>query len=554
MRTKNEVKFKTRKKQSFFFAILFVFVLFLGTGYAQTTRELSLTGIAALTPTKEMIITDVNYTSNNNADPSLSHINNFTLTTLSSSIVLNNSSNSSITYTITLVNNTNDQMQYMGTTYDPDFYDNLDITFDISGLNVGDVLNANEQRTITITFRYANQQASYNNTTLNSFIKFDFKKLFNITYTNITQQSSYPTTVVEGGTLTVTFANNNAPEDIQVVGSTTSTTYTKGTDFTYNNRTLTFNNVTEDLQVVGVDSSGNIPCLTEGTDVLLWNGTTKKIEDVTYNDLLKVWNHDTGTYGYEYAAWIEQVGARSSYIKVTFSDGSVLKIVGDHSVFSVTKNRYVNINSDELNVGDVVVKLTNGIQYVVVTNIEQINEPINSYHVISTRYFNLITNNILTTYEIYNNVSNFMGFDANLKWQNTEIVRSDMFTYDDFSYLDKYIYKTFRLEETKYLLNTGLVTQEEFNDLFYNYLMNNDKKVLPPTDINGNRLWMVTTSDDTNLMDTSHQYIEGSSYVVPNPVNSTNFIHWYNHSDNKLYNPGDILEVDSGIYLEAIYQ
>jgi hypothetical protein len=84
--------------------------------------------------------------------------------------------------------------------------------------------------------------------------------------------------------------------------------------------------------------------------------------------------------------------------------------------------------------------------------------------------------------------------------------------------------------------------------------MNNDKKVLPPTDINGNRLWMVTTSDDTNLMDPSHQYIEGSSYVVPNPVNSTNFIHWYNQSDNKIYNPGDILEVDSGIYLEAIYQ
>ena len=36
--------------------------------------------------------------------------------------------------------------------------------------------------------------------------------------------------------------------------------------------------------------------------------------------------------------------------------------------------------------------------------------------------------------------------------------------------------------------------------------------------------------------------------------NEENFLYWYNHSDNKYYNPGDEIEVDSSMYLEAIYE
>ncbi len=323
----------------------------------------------------------------------------------------------------------------------------------------------------------------------------------------------------------------------------------------YHEYEIQINNVSGDIDItieVTTDSSNNI-CLAEGTLIMLWDGSYKKIEDIRYNDLLKVWNHDTGSYGYEYAGWIEQEGVATEYTKVTFSDGNELKVVGNHSVFSKTLNKYVDINSDEFNIGDEVINLSNGINYVTVTNIEHVNEEVRYYHVISTRYFNLITNEILTTYEIYNNVSNFMGFGENLKWQNTEIVRSDMYTYEDFQYLEKYLFKVFRLEETKYLVETGLVTPEEFEDLYNNYLMDNDKKVIPPRNEENQYLWMVATSDDEDPSDTVHQMIEGSIYTVPTPINEENFLHWYNHSDNKYYQPGDEIEVDSSMYLEAIY-
>ena len=43
----------------------------------------------------------------------------------------------------------------------------------------------------------------------------------------------------------------------------------------------------------------------------------------------------------------------------------------------------------------------NGIEYVRISNIEVVNEEVRYYHVISTRYFNLIANNILTSVTYY---------------------------------------------------------------------------------------------------------------------------------------------------------
>ena len=385
---------------------------------------------------------------------------------------------------------------------------------------------------------------------------------FSVTHNTGNFNYSGNSTVIEGNTYTATVTPNNNYTLTSGTVTMGGRTLSEGTDYTMSlsNGAYTFRipNVSGNINItiaVTQNSGGfDPPCLAEGTEVLLWNGTTKKIEDVTYNDLLKVWNHDRGTYGYEYAGWIEKAGTASEYTEVTFSDGNIIKFVGDHSIFSKTYNKYVNVNSEEFNVGDKVINLSDGIQIVTVTKIKRVNKPVNYYHVISSRYFNLITNDILTTYEIYGNVSNFMGFGENLKWLKTEEVRSDMFTYEDLPYMDHYLFKVFRLEETKYLLNNGLVSQAEFDYLYQNYLLNNDKKVIPPKNNDGKYLWMVTTSDDKKLSDTSHQMVEGSEFIVPEPKHTAGFISWYNHSDNKYYQPGDVITVDSSMYLEAIYE
>ncbi len=389
----------------------------------------------------------------------------------------------------------------------------------------------------------------------NISVKAKWAQTFAVQYRGNNYTHNGPATIGEGETFTATFQLNGAAYFTGVTITMNNRTLREGTGYTLSGsgstRTLTVPNVDGPIDINV--QTGNW-CLPEGTLIMLWDGSYKKIEDITYNDLLRVWNHDTGSYGYEYPAWIEKAGNSDVYTKVTFSDGSELKVVGNHSIFSKTRNKYVDINSDEFNVGDKVVNLKNGLSYVTVTKIEVIEKSIKYYHVISSRYFNLITNNVLTTYEIYNNISNFMGFDGNLKWQIADIVRQDLYTYEDFSYLDHYLFKVFRLGELKYLVKNNMITQEEMNDLFNNYLMDNDKKVIPQRNSAGNYLWMVTTSDDVNPSDKSHQMVEGSTYKVPTPKKTNGFKYWYNHSDNKYYQPGDTIKVDSSMYLEAIYK
>ena len=387
----------------------------------------------------------------------------------------------------------------------------------------------------------------------------DWVRIYNVTHNNGNYTFDGEATAEEGSSYTATATLNGDSYFRGVTVTMNNRTLTEGRDYTYttsgDSASITVNNVNGDINI-NVTTS-NWWCLLKGTEVMLWDGSYKKIENITYNDLLKVWNHDTGTYGYEYPAWIEKAGVSNKYTKVTFSDGSELKVVGNHSIFSKTQNKYVNIRSDEFKVGDQVVNLKDGISYVTVTSIEDVEEEVKYYHVITNRYFNMITNNMLTTYEIYNNVSNYHGFGENMKWIKYPS-SNELLSYEElirkFGYVDKYLYKAFKMEDINYGLTNGLISVNDLNDLFNNYLMNNDRKVEPYKDNDGVRLWMVTTSDDSDPDDASHQMRESSVYVVPAPNNSNGFKYWYNHSDNKYYNPGDMIEVDSSMYLEAIYE
>ena len=435
---------------------------------------------------------------------------------------------------------------------------NLNVNYNDSYTTIITPVTGREIDTVTVTvggvditnmYNTNNGTLTVNQVTGNIVINVTTKlKVYSITYSgNNFTHSNNATTVNHGDSFSTNLSASGA-------STITNVTVTMGgvdiTSSAVNNNSVSISSVTGDIRI----SVTTQTCLVEGTKITLYDGSTKNIEDIRYNDLLKVWNHDLGKSDYEYAGWVEQQGTANSYTKITFSDGSELKIVGGHSVFSKRLNKYVDITSGELTIGDEVVTLSNGIGYVSITNIETVNEEVKYYHVISTRYFNLIANNILTTYEIFDNISNFMDFGENLKWQNTEIVRSDMYTYNDFTYLPKYIYKAFRLEETKYLVNSGLVSPDEFTFLFSLFLTDDNKMIKPPANNNGTRLWMVTTSDDSDLSNTNHQLEEGTIYTVPTPNNEEGFVNWYNSSDNKYYNPGDTIEVYGGMHLTAIYE
>lgn len=179
---KNEYKIKNKKVTiNFLLMMAIIFsTCFLAIGYAAINPiTLDIDGTAVASAQEGVFIANAVYDSNIDGEQQYSKINNYIQTTLNSSISLSNSNpNSSITYAITIYNNTNLNYFFIGTSYLEKFYDNLGITYDLEGIKEYDVLEPQNEITFNITFRYKDNTIAESNE-LNSYIEFLFEPIGN---------------------------------------------------------------------------------------------------------------------------------------------------------------------------------------------------------------------------------------------------------------------------------------------------------------------------------------------------------------------------------------
>lgn len=376
------------------------------------------------------------------------------------------------------------------------------------------------------------------------------------TTTNIYLNESYT------GELEVTA--NSYKLDSTVTLTMNGTEMTKGADADYifglnsgetkiGTLTIYANKIKNDINIAA--SSSYSTCLVEGTKIRLADGSTKNIEDIRYDDLLIAFSHDIGKVVYEYPIWIEQKQETNYYQLTTFSDGSQLKTVGSHGVFSADKNEYVSVlDKENFHVGTKVIKINekNKKEIVTVKSIKTINKSVNYYHVSSTYYHNVIANNILTT-DAMLIVSNMFPFNKDLTWTKEReeyIKKGHLFVYEDWSWLfPEHIFKGFRMREAMILMDKGILDISKFDEVL------NGRMKEPFKTKEGNYKWIITTSDNINTKQ-SKFYEAGSMYTLPVPKNKKGktFVGWYNHADNNIYQPNDKIKVIYGMYFEAIWK
>ncbi len=359
--------------------------------------------------------------------------------------------------------------------------------------------------------------------------------------------------------------NYNAPSSIE----TATITYPNGsssnlssgnsstTAYSYNNGTLNLYHIKGDIRI---EASGTGTCLAEGTKILLANGSYKNVEDIGYDDLLAVWNYDTGELTYEYPLWIEKKQSLYSMTKVTFSDDSYINFVGNHAVYDMDKNTFINIiNGDDFKEGIRVAKLKNNkLVSSTIKSIEYINKDVNYYFIGSTTYYNVFANDVLTT-DRNLMISNLYGFDKNAKWPKEKArFMADENNLLDYSYFEDvlpyYLYKGFRVREAGYLVNNNMITLDMFKK-YITTLIINPKMIETPITKDNDRYWMVTTSED-NVNDSNKEMFlrkESSTYILPKSKRK-DFKGWINTADNVIYQPGDKIAVSHGIHFRAIYK
>ena len=334
------------------------------------------------------------------------------------------------------------------------------------------------------------------------------------------------------------------------------------------------------ISLTGKSSASNNFCLAYDTPILTSNGW-KMIQDITYSDRLIVMNHDTGKIDSAYATWISKGRLSSNVMEVTFSNGEKIRFVGDHAVFSLDYNKYIVVTDPaKFHIGSRVLKLlsdncscgtscTNPRHCswgeVTVTNIRYVDEEVLAYSVISSGMWNCFAGNILTTVPNTLTFQNMYGFRKNLTYASSirKLVLNGK--YEDHLYTEQQLRDMgfedrdiagFRGREWKILVNNGMITEDILiNDILLGVVNNPDERVLPPTDENGNFVFVVTTSQEVlsptfDIQD--NYYEEYSQYILPN-LEQEGFVGWRCSVDGKIYSAGDIYIVRTGTHFETVF-
>lgn len=191
-------------------------------------------------------------------------------------------------------------------------------------------------------------------------------------------------------------------------------------------------------------------CLAKGTKILLANNTYKNIENITYNDLIRVWNFDEGTYGESLPLWIKMPETTNEYNLLVFSDGTELKTISQHRIFNIEKGMFTYPMTDDTPIGTSTFNSRGDI--VILIKKEIVHDFVDYYNVITDKNLNLFANDILTSCR-YNNIYPIVD----MKFIKDNRVLRDKKEFMNIS--DKYYYglrlneQTFTLEDIKWYIN-----------------------------------------------------------------------------------------------------
>lgn len=152
--------------------------------------------------------------------------------------------------------------------------------------------------------------------------------------------------------------------------------------------------------------SANYSCMIEGTQITLADGTTKAIEDITYDDELLVWNFYAGRFDKAKPTWIKVAEVAPKYNLVKFSNGAEVGFVGAggekgyHRIFNKEAGAFTHTGCKDTPNGTTT--FAQDETFPTVVSQEVIEKEVKFYNVITDKHYNLFANGILTSCRLSN--------------------------------------------------------------------------------------------------------------------------------------------------------
>lgn len=141
-------------------------------------------------------------------------------------------------------------------------------------------------------------------------------------------------------------------------------------------------------------------CFKEDTEITLSDLSKKKIQDITYNDKLLVWDFDNGCMNVDNVFWIKKEETADYYYHITLENGNTIDLIGSNGKCHRLFNYDDQIFESATDLIGKNIYTRQGIFKVV--DCVRINEACKFYNIITENHINLFANDMLTSCK-YNN-------------------------------------------------------------------------------------------------------------------------------------------------------
>lgn len=218
--------------------------------------------------------------------------------------------------------------------------------------------------------------------------------LFTLTYNAST--SSWQKSLISG--LNYSYIKSQTATSVTLFGTTGGSTLAIGSIRSVFGLEAATKEIMDQLNVQFVNC-GYYSCIISGTDITLANGSTKKIEDITFNDDLLVWNFYEGKFDSAKPLWISKERTAPLYNLCRFKNGSEIGFVGElnkgfHRIYNDTTKSFTYTGT-QTNVGDKT--FTDKGTFTALVSQEIVEQNVSYYNIGTEKHINLFANGILTS-------------------------------------------------------------------------------------------------------------------------------------------------------------
>lgn len=291
----------------------------------------------------------------------------------------------------------------------------------------------------------------------------------------------------------------------------------------------------------------NTTCLPEGTLITLADGSQKPIEEVTYSDLLKVYNFSTGELDYQYPL----VLAKSQSFTITriiLEDDSSIDISHIHDIYDPVLHKFIswgngNISSKDATKYHMLKLVDNKYTILKVKDIYTIRKKTDCYSCLTGGTITAIANNILIGSDFlnYTNITKENKFPESFAKDQELCYTYNRFKEEIYPKASKYLTLGLNLQYLHYYYDKNTTDYEQ---LFHPFI-NNEY----PCNKEGKHLCTVGILDKGIL--TEKIYKEDEEIILPQ-IQEPDKTQWYIVGEYKYLQPGDKYKINFSTLIRAV--